>query len=184
MSGFSLVLIAILLIAVVKDELLGSWQAQLPQDVPNYFMINIRSDDVNDINEFLQRRQIESSTPYALVRARLSRINAVPVVDINFSNPRAANLVSHTFNISYTETLPYQNKIEAGEWIKNTARDFGADRERNLEAGRNSPLFKSIQAQKAQPVLPTKAGQQNFSPVEKTSLFKSQAQDVLTEPIR
>jgi putative ABC transport system permease protein len=33
MSGFSLVLIAILLIAVVKDELLGEWEAQLPENI-------------------------------------------------------------------------------------------------------------------------------------------------------
>ncbi|MDH3859862.1 MAG: hypothetical protein OEV07_17845, partial [Gammaproteobacteria bacterium] len=36
MAGFSLVLIAILLIAVVKDELLGEWEAQLPENIPNY----------------------------------------------------------------------------------------------------------------------------------------------------
>ena len=120
MSGFSLVLIAILLIAVVKEELLGSWQAQLPDDVPNYFMVNIRSDDVEGIRGFLKQKQIEASTPYALVRARLVQINAVGVDDIDFRNPRATHLVSHTFNISYTESLPDQNKIESGEWINDS----------------------------------------------------------------
>ena len=42
MSGFSLALIAILLIAVVKDELLNDWQTQLPDNIPNYFLINNR----------------------------------------------------------------------------------------------------------------------------------------------
>ncbi len=120
MSGFSLVLIAILLIAVVKDELLGAWQAQLPEDVPNYFMVNIRSDDVVEINEFLKQRQIEASAPYALIRARLAQINGVRVEDIKFDHPRAPHQIIHTFNISYAEALPDQNKIVSGEWINDS----------------------------------------------------------------
>jgi putative ABC transport system permease protein len=117
MSGFSLVLIAILLIAVVKDELMGEWQAQLPDDIPNYFLINIRSDDVAGIEEFLRQRQIEASTPYALVRARISRINAVDVDKISFSHPRGSHSARHTFNITYADALPEQNEIIAGRWL-------------------------------------------------------------------
>jgi len=117
MSGFSLVLIAILLIAVVKDELMGEWQSQLPDDIPNYFLINIRSADVAGIEEFLHQRQIEASTPYALVRARMSQINAVDVDKIRFSHPRGSHSVTHTFNITYADTLPEQNEIVAGSWL-------------------------------------------------------------------
>jgi len=117
MSGFSLVLIAILLIAVVKDELMGEWQAQLPDNIPNYFLINIRSDDVAGIEEFLRQRQIEASTPYALVRARMSQINGVDIDKIRFSHPRGSHSVTHTFNITYADELPEQNKIVAGSWL-------------------------------------------------------------------
>ena len=117
MSGFSLVLIAILLIAVVKDELMGEWQAQLPDDIPNYFLINIRSDDVAGIDAFLRQRQIEASHPYALVRARMSQINGVDVDKIRFSHPRGSHSVTHTFNITYADTLPVQNNIVAGSWL-------------------------------------------------------------------
>ena len=117
MSGFSLVLIAILLIAVVKDELMGEWEAQLPDDIPNYFLINIRSDDVAGIEEFLRQRQIEASTPYALVRARMSRINGVEVDKISFSHPRGSHSAAHTFNITYAAALPEQNEIVAGSWL-------------------------------------------------------------------
>ena len=121
MSGFSLVLIAILLIAVVKEEVLGEWQAQLPDDIPNYFMINISSDDVSGIETFLRQRGIEASAPYALVRARMAKINLVDVDKINFSDPRAAHSITHTFNMTYADKLPDQNQIVAGEWF--TASD-------------------------------------------------------------
>ena len=117
MAGFSLVLIAILLIAVVKDELLGEWEAQLPENIPNYFLVNISSEDVDGIREFLQERRIDASTPYALVRARMSQINSVDVDKIDFSDPRASHSITHTFNITYAEELPDQNRIVEGQWL-------------------------------------------------------------------
>jgi putative ABC transport system permease protein len=117
MSGFSLVLISILLIAVVKDELIGEWQAQLPDDIPNYFLVNIRSEDVGGVETFMRQRGIESSPPYALVRARLAQINSVDVDKIDFSDPRAAHSITHTFNVTYTDELPDQNEIVAGKWL-------------------------------------------------------------------
>ena len=117
MSGFSLVLIAILLIAVVKDELIGEWQQQLSEDIPNYFLINIRTEDVGGIEAFLRQRGIEASTPYALVRARMKQINSVDVDKIDFRDPRAAHSVTHTFNMTHADVLPDQNQIVAGEWL-------------------------------------------------------------------
>lgn len=117
MSGFSLVLIAILLIAVVKDELLGSWQEQLPEDIPNYFLINIRSDDIEAVDAFMQQHQIDASTPYALARARLSQINSVDVGSIDFVHPGAHHMTKHTFNITHAREVPDQNEIIAGKWL-------------------------------------------------------------------
>jgi len=117
MSGFSLVLIAILLIAVVKDEILGDWQAQLPEDIPNYFLVNIGSDDMDAVADFLEQRQIQASRPYALVRARLTQINSIDIDSIEFSHPRAETMVQHTFNMTYATELPDQNLIVSGEWI-------------------------------------------------------------------
>jgi putative ABC transport system permease protein len=117
MSGFSLVLIAIILISIVKDELLGEWEAQLPDGIPNYFLINIRTQDVGGISEFLRQRQIEASTPYALVRARMSQINSVDIDKIDFSDPRGAHSATHTFNITHASVLPDQNELVEGRWL-------------------------------------------------------------------
>ncbi|HKJ54144.1 MAG TPA: FtsX-like permease family protein [Gammaproteobacteria bacterium] len=117
MSGFSLVLIAILMIAVVKDEILGDWQAQLPEGIPNYFLVNIPGEDIEAVGNFMRQNGIESSRPYALVRARLTQINGVDVERIDFSNPRAETLVQHTFNMTYAVALPEQNAIVSGKWI-------------------------------------------------------------------
>ena len=117
MSGFSLVLIAILLIAVVKDELLGSWQQQLPDNIPNYFLINIRSDDIAEVGAYMRQHGIDSSTPYALARVRLSKINSIDIDKISFTDPRAGHLVRHNFNVTHARELPDQNEIVAGSWL-------------------------------------------------------------------
>ncbi len=117
MSGFSLVLIAILLIAVVKDELLGSWQQQLPDNIPNYFLINIRSDDIAEVGAYMRQHGIDSSTPYALARVRLSKINSIDVDKISFTDPRAGHLIRHNFNVTHARELPDQNEIVAGSWL-------------------------------------------------------------------
>ena len=121
MSGFSLALLAILLIAVVKDELLSSWQTQLPDDIPNYFLINIPTEEVPGIKNFLEQRNIPSSTAYPLVRTRLTHINNAEVETIEFSNPRAERLLHHTFNISFAEKIPDDNAVVEGQWIDTTS---------------------------------------------------------------
>ncbi len=132
MSGFSLVLIAILLIAVVKDELLGEWEAQLPKNIPNYFLINISSEDVEGIASFLRQHQIEASTPYALVRARMAQINSVDIDKIEFTHPAAAHSVTHTYNITYADEIPDKNKIVAGAWLTENRADAQLSVEQGL----------------------------------------------------
>jgi len=48
---------------VVKDELVGEWQAQLPDDIPNYFLINIRSDDVAGSRNFYTSARLKLRRP-------------------------------------------------------------------------------------------------------------------------
>ena len=117
MSGFSLALLAILLIAVVKDELLSSWQTQLPDDIPNYFLINIPTENVAGIRQFLDQREVPTSNAYPLVRTRLTHINGEAVETIDFSSPRAGRLLHHTFNLSYAKNLPDGNAVIEGKWI-------------------------------------------------------------------
>ena len=117
MSGFSLALLSILLIGVVKDEVLNSWETQLPDEIPNYFLVNLRTDEVPAIKQFLEERNIDSSDAYPLVRARLTRINEVSAEEAEFIDPRGAHLIQRTFNVSYADKLPDDNEIMSGQWI-------------------------------------------------------------------
>ncbi|MDJ0833842.1 MAG: ABC transporter permease [Gammaproteobacteria bacterium] len=121
MSGFSLTLLSVLLISQVKDQLLMEWERQLPLDKPNYFLVNIPTQDVEALTRFLSDNAIPASEAYALVRARLTSINQQPLDQIEFDNERAYRMANHTFNISYTDQLPFENEIVQGQWL--TASD-------------------------------------------------------------
>jgi putative ABC transport system permease protein len=100
MSGFSLTLLSVLLISLVKDQLIHEWETQLPEDKPNYFLVNIPTADVDRLSSFLKDKEIPSSGAYALVRARLKSINEQDIKQIKFDSERGQHLSNHVFNIS------------------------------------------------------------------------------------
>lgn len=118
MSGFSLTLLSVLLISQVKDQLLQQWEMQLPQDKPNYFLVNIPTKDVEALSAFMKSRQLPASSAYALVRTRLKAINHQDVSHRKFTTEQAHHLINHVFNLSYAKEIPPDNVIVEGEWLK------------------------------------------------------------------
>jgi putative ABC transport system permease protein len=51
--GIGLGIMVMLLLTLVKTDLIDSWQNRLPEKTPNYFLINIQPDDVEEIKNFL-----------------------------------------------------------------------------------------------------------------------------------
>ena len=52
-AGFGLGILALLLLAVVRVDLLKAWQASLPAGAPNHFLINIQPQEVEPLRAFL-----------------------------------------------------------------------------------------------------------------------------------
>ena len=117
MSGFSLTLLAVLLIFIVKDQLLLDWEQQLPEGQPNYFLINIPTQDVEALQAMLSDAGVPTSGAYPMIRARLSAVNGVAASDLQTEGERRTHFLTHTFNISYTESLPKDNEIVQGAWL-------------------------------------------------------------------
>ena len=116
MIGFSVGLMALLLLAVVRTDLLDAWQGRLPEDTPNRFLINIQSDQLPLVKNFFEAQGLASQQLYPMVRARLIEINGKPVMADEFEDERAKRLVSREFNISWAEQMQADNKIISGHW--------------------------------------------------------------------
>jgi putative ABC transport system permease protein len=116
--AFGLGFMVLLLLALVRDDLMREWQASLPADAPNYFMINIRPDEGEAIGAFFRERGLPPSELVPLVRARLTSINDVPVEQIRFESDRASGFVEREANLTWSRQLRDDNRLVAGEFWK------------------------------------------------------------------
>jgi putative ABC transport system permease protein len=114
--AFGLGLMVLLLLAVVRDDLMQEWRASLPDDAPNYFMINIRPDQTDGVREFFAARGMTPPQLVPMVRARLTQINGAPASQIQFATDRGREFVEREANLTWAETMQLDNKIVAGEW--------------------------------------------------------------------
>jgi putative ABC transport system permease protein len=114
--AFGLGITVLLLLALVRGDLLRDWQASLPADAPNYFMINIRPDEGAAVQEFFARAGFAPTELVPMLRARLTAINDVPVDRLSFEGDRANEFVEREANLSWSAALTDGNRLVAGEW--------------------------------------------------------------------
>lgn len=78
---FSVTIMSLLILTLVRTDLIEEWQAQLPQDTPNHFMMNITQGQIAGIQNFFAENGVESNAFYSLTSARVNRVNG------NLPNP-------------------------------------------------------------------------------------------------
>ncbi len=110
-------LMSLILLTMVRNELLVSWQKALPPDAPNRFLVNIRSDQIADLQRFFSDRGVAAPRLYPMVRARLTAVNDAPVSADGYADDRARRLVNREFNLSWNDALQDDNRIVAGKWF-------------------------------------------------------------------
>lgn len=115
MAVFAMTLMLAATLFLTRSALLEDWQAQLPEDAPNHFLINIADNDVAAVREFLQARELSTPTVYPMVRGRLTEINGTPVRE-TVSKDQDVNALNRELNLTWMETLPEDNRIVAGDW--------------------------------------------------------------------
>jgi putative ABC transport system permease protein len=114
--AFGLGLMVLLLLAVVRQDLMQEWRRSLPADAPNYFMINIRADQIEPIKAFFQRQQLPPPQLVPMIRARLVEINGVKVTDQRVVTDRGREFVEREANLTWAQRPQANNTIVAGEW--------------------------------------------------------------------
>lgn len=114
--ALALGLTAIITLTLVRSELLAAWQASLPPDAPNRFLINIQPDQVDAVEDLLASRLSYRPQAYPTVRGRLVAVNGAPVDPSTYGDERARRLAEREFNLGRGDRLPAHNRITAGRW--------------------------------------------------------------------
>ncbi len=114
--AFGLGLMVLLLLAVVRNDLVDDWQASLPTDTPNHFLINITSDQTQEFREFFTSRGLPEPVLFPMIRARMTAINGRPLEELALASDRGRNFAEREQNLSWAEDLQVDNRIVEGRW--------------------------------------------------------------------
>ncbi|MCO7543485.1 ABC transporter permease [Stutzerimonas nitrititolerans] len=114
--AFGLILLAMALIALLRGELLDTWQDQLPADAPNHFVLNVLPADRDAFNERVQALSTSSVPLYPVVPGRLVAINGEPVRQLVSKESQGERAVRRDLSLTWAEELPADNHLTAGTW--------------------------------------------------------------------
>src|SRR5690554_285574 len=115
--AFSVTFFAMAMIAMVRGDLLATWQAQLPDDTPNYFAINIQPGERDAFSSALEANADDRTALYPMVRGRLTQINGEPAREAVPAESRGDNSLRRELNLTWQAELPEGNRVVAGEWF-------------------------------------------------------------------
>ena len=114
---FSLAIMMLLLLALLRSSLIEEWKMQLPEGTPNHFLINVAADEVAAVEKLLEDNQLANENIYPMVRGRLTFINDQPVTTrVSKDDPSAENSLDRELNLSWSDTMPADNVLSSGEW--------------------------------------------------------------------
>jgi putative ABC transport system permease protein len=114
--ALGLALLALLLVSVVRQDLLVSWQQKLPADTPNQFLINIQPDQREALQAFFAERGYADLQLWPMTRARLVALNGREVTVDSFDDPETQRWINRDFNLSWSDRIGEDNEFIEGEW--------------------------------------------------------------------
>jgi putative ABC transport system permease protein len=120
--AFATVIAVALLLLIIRNDLLVTWQAQQTTNTPNYYVVNIAPENVASMQNILADNAIQTSEFYPLVRGLLIKINQQPVSMGPEENGKRTG-IHRPLNLTWTARLPVDNKIRQGAWF--SAADIG-----------------------------------------------------------
>jgi putative ABC transport system permease protein len=138
--SFTIAIMLLLLITVMKSSILSEWEQQFPDDTPNHYLINITQDQIQPLKTFVEENNIANQGFYHIYRGRLSAINGVKTVDKddNDDDSQVQNAektdgtekqqakktkqkksrqgMGRELGLTWRTELPDENEIIAGQW--------------------------------------------------------------------
>ncbi len=114
--ALGLALMILLTVLLLRTDLLDRWQAQLPAEAPNHFVVNIQASEVPALASFFSAHGMRTEGLYPMVRARISAINDVPVLQAVPPGARIDEALRRELNISWADNIQKNNQLIKGKW--------------------------------------------------------------------
>lgn len=127
--SFSVTIMLLLIVLVMRNDMVAQWRAQLPEGTPNYFLINITEPQQPRLESHFEDNQIDIEKFYPVVRGRFAAVNDEKVrTEVtkeeagNDTNQRDG--LGREANLTWDNELQSENKVTAGQWHGNATFDL------------------------------------------------------------
>ena len=90
---FSVTIMSLLILTLLRTDLIDDWQGQLPENTPNHFMMNITESQIDGIESFFDENGVDSNAFYPLISARVISVNGEipePEEELNADEERSS----------------------------------------------------------------------------------------------
>ncbi|MGC4029129.1 MAG: FtsX-like permease family protein [Steroidobacteraceae bacterium] len=114
---------ALLLLAVIRGDLIANWRDSLPRSAPNYFFVNIPSEEREAFVRYIEAEGGQMSRVLPMIRGRMTHINGRPVAEISFATSRGERFAQREQNLTWAAQIGPDNRITEGAWF--TQADAG-----------------------------------------------------------
>lgn len=112
-TALGLGLMALLLLLVVRGELITQWQATLPEDAPNHFVVNVQPNQRDSVYRGLIEAGADNLQMGPMASVRLTAINGEPPPSDRFTGQVNISWVS----ADSIDQLPPANRITEGRYF-------------------------------------------------------------------
>lgn len=110
---FSLAIMLLLMLVLVRTSLIEEWRVQLPENTPNHFILNVPVHQQQAVAELMDGHGIVREPLYPMVRGRVSLVNGETTanrIDLE------GDYLDREINLSWSEGVPEGNELLAGQW--------------------------------------------------------------------
>ena len=119
LMAFAFTAMAIAMVALIRFDLITTWEAQVPTDAPNTFALNITVADADAFTAQVDALGGESAPLYPIVRGRLETVNGVALVEhLEFAEPPGS--VRRELSLTEASLLGRDNVVDRGRWFTQT----------------------------------------------------------------
>jgi putative ABC transport system permease protein len=108
----------LLILVLLRTELLADWRAQLPENAPDHFVMNVVPEELDAVRSMLSENTDYGGVLFPMVRGRIVTVNGTEATA--WRRARAATDdgpgINSERNLSFSQDLPANNRLVAGTW--------------------------------------------------------------------
>jgi len=113
---FSIALMLLFILTLLRSSLISEWEQQLPEGAPNHFAFNIYADELSGFQGILDANNVPREPLYPMIRGRLTQVNEESLSDRLDRLQPSGDDFRRELNLTWSDTLADDNQVVEGDW--------------------------------------------------------------------